>query len=188
MKTIKVTLVAVLVLLVASCASTYKVKVGADKNENIDTANYKTFAWLTSQKVMAASEDFNPVMKFRVDEEIEKAFLAKGYTLVTDAEKADFTISYTVGNRDKIKVNSYPTAYNRGFGWGRHYYRGMFGINLRNEVSVRQYTEGKLAIDVFDVKSHQPTWHGWATKRITSDEIHLDNIQEVVKDVVAQFH
>lgn len=187
MNAIKVTLVAVLILLVASCASTYKVKVGFDKNENIDTADYKTFAWLTSDKVMAAGEDFNPVMKFRVDEEIEKAFIAKGYTLVKDAEKADFTISYTVGNRDKIKVSSYPSAYNTGFGWGRHYYRGMFGINMRNEVTVRQYTEGKLAIDVYDVKLHQPTWHGWATKRITNDEVHLDGIKNVVNDVVAQF-
>ncbi|MBU2924367.1 DUF4136 domain-containing protein [Colwellia sp. 4_MG-2023] len=187
MKAIKVTLVTVLVLLVASCASNYKVKVGSDKNENIDTADYKTFAWLTSQKVMAASEDFNPVMKLRVDEAIEKAFIAKGYQLIEDAEKADFTVSYTVGNRDKIKIMNYPAIYRTRFGWWPGYYGSMFRSDEYRTIA-RQYTEGKLGIDVYDVKLHQPVWHGWATKRITNDEIHLDNIQEVVNDVVAQFH
>ncbi len=190
MNAIKVTLVTVFVLLVASCASTYNVKVGFDKNENIDTANYKTFAWLTPAKIMAPAEDFNPVMKFRVDEAIEKAFIAKGYTLVTEAEKADFTISYTVGSRDKIKVSSYPSSYNASFGWGRRYYGGMFGRSIRDEVTVRQYTEGKLAIDVYDVKLRQPAWHGWATKRITSNDENGTSgiVKDAVNEVVTQFN
>lgn len=190
MNTFKTLVVTTLVLLVASCASTYKAKVGYDKNEQVDTASYKTFAWLTPAKIMARSEDFNPVMKFRVDEEIEKAFIAKGYELVSDAEKADFTISYTVGNRDKIKVSNYPSSYNARFGWGWGYYGGMFGANMKQDTSVRQYTEGKLAIDVYDVKLHQPTWHGWATKRITSKEKEVPSgvIKGIVNEVVAQFH
>jgi hypothetical protein len=47
--------------------------------------------------------------------------------------------------------------------WGRTY----FG----DEVDVDTYREGTLAIDVFDGKSHQPVWHGWATKRITEADI-----------------
>ncbi|MFQ3195778.1 MAG: hypothetical protein ACI9N3_002619, partial [Colwellia sp.] len=47
----------------------------------------------------------------------------------------------------------------------------------------------KLAIDVYDVKSHQPVWHGWAVKRIKSSE--QDNpskaIKMVVEQLVAQF-
>jgi len=194
MNNIKKILVTVLVIVVASCASTYEAKVGFDKNTKVDTANYKTFAWLTSGKIMAAAEDYNPVMKLRVDEEIEQSFIAKGYQLVANAEQADFTISYTVGNRDKIKVSSYPTTYNTGFGWGRGYYGGhhggMYGMSMGTETRVRQYTEGKLAIDVYDVKSHQPAWHGWATKRITSGDKETPSlvIKDVVNELVAQFH
>ena len=129
-----------------------------------------------------------------VDEEIEQAFIAKGYQLVTESENADFAISYTVGNRDKIKINSYPSTFHSRFGWGRGYYGGlyggMYGIHTSTETRVRQYTEGKLAIDVYDVKSHQPAWHGWATKRITSKdkEVPFSAIKSVVNEVVAQFN
>jgi len=183
-----------LVTLLVSCATTYKAKVGFDKNTPVDTRNYKTFAWLTPGKIMAPTEDFNPVMKVRVDAEIEQAFMAKGYQLIADAEKADFSISYTVGNRDKIKVSHYPASYKIGFGWGRGYYGGyyggLYGSPMTTEPRVSQYTEGKLAIDVYDVQSHQPVWHGWATKRITSSdrETPSASIKGTVQQVVAQFN
>ena len=194
MNYMKKIIAATFVVLVASCSSTYEAKVDFDKNTKVDTINYKTFAWLTPGKIMAPAEDFNPVMKLRVDEEIEQAFIAKGYTLINDAEKADFAISYTVGNRDKIKVSSYPSTYNASFGWGRGYYGGyyggMYGNNMSTETRVRQYTEGKLAIDIYDVKTHQPAWHGWATKRITSEDKEAPSvvIKDIVNEVVAQFY
>ena len=179
----------VLIVFVASCATTHKAKVNFDKNEKVDTSTYKTFAWLTPGKILASIEDLNPVMKLRVDEEIENAFIAKGYKLVVDPEAADFTISYTVGNRDQIKVNNYPKTY-IGFGWGRGYYGGLFSRSLSTETNIRQYSEGKLAIDVYDVKSHQPAWHGWAVKRITSDDKQSPSlaIKNTVNQVVAQFN
>lgn len=194
MSLIKKIFVTALLITVASCSSTYEAKVNFDKNSKVDTSSYKTFAWLTSGKIMAPAQDINPVMKQRVDEEIEKSFIAKGYQLIDDAEKADFAISYTVGNRDKIKVSSYPTTYNTGFGWGRGYYGsgygGMYGTHMNTETHVRQYTEGKLAIDVYDVKTHQPAWHGWAVKRITSDDKEAPSsaIKDIVHKVVAQFN
>lgn len=190
MTLMKKIITAVLLISVASCSTTYEAKINFDKNSKVDTLQYKTFAWLTSGKIMAPAEDFNPVMKQRVDEEIERAFIAKGYQLIDDAEKADFAISYTVGNRDKIKVNSYPTTYNSSFGWGRGYYGGMYGAHISTETRVQQYTEGKLAIDVYDVKSHQPAWHGWAVKRVTSDDKEAPSsaIKEIVIKVVNQFN
>jgi hypothetical protein len=184
---------AALVVLVASCSSTHEAKVDFDTNTEVDTSGYKTFAWLTPARIMAPPADLNPVMKLRVDAQIEEAFIAKGYTMVDDPEQADFNISYTVGSRDKIKVSSYPTTYNNGFGWGRGYYGGyyggMYGSSMGTETRVRQYVEGNLAIDIYDVKSHQPAWHGWAVKRITSDdkETPVTMIRAVIDKVVAQF-
>lgn len=192
MNSIKLFLITLAITIATGCASNAP-KVDFDKNTNIDTTNYKTFAWLTEAKILAQPVDINPVMKERVDDSIEQAFIAKGYQLITDPEKADFAISYTVGSREKIKVNSYPATYNTGFGWGRGYYgRGGYygGMSMGTETSVKQYTEGKLAIDVFDVKSRQPVFHGWATKRIKSSETDapLDTINQIVTDVVNQFN
>ena len=192
MNPIKLLVITSLIFFTIGCA-TNSAKVNFDKNTEIETSNYKTFAWLTKTKIMAAAVDINPVMKERVDKSIEQAFIAKGYALVDNAENADFTISCTVGNREKIKVNSYPATYNSGFVWGRGYYgtRGHYGtMTMGIETSVRQYTEGKLAIDVYDVKNHQPVWHGWATKRLTSEdkEIRSATLNDIVIKVVDQFH
>ncbi|MCP4325120.1 MAG: DUF4136 domain-containing protein [Alteromonadales bacterium] len=192
MNLLKLLIIASLIALTAGCA-TNSAKVNFDKNNEIEIINYKTFAWLTKGKIMAPPADINPVMKQRVDNSIEQAFIAKGYQLVDDAEHADFTISYTVGSRDKIKVNSYPATYNTGFGWGRGYYggSGYYGLmSMGTETSVKQYTEGKLAIDIYDVKTHQPVWHGWATKRLTSDDKESPSatLNNIVIKVVNQFH
>ncbi len=189
MAKIKTLLVAgLLVLGVAGCTATHNAKVNFDKNMQVNTQNYKTFAWLTKGKILAPAVDLNPVMKVRLDDAIVKAFIAKGYQLTDDAEKADFTISYTVGNRDKIKVSSYPASYSH-FGWGRGYYGGYYG-GMATETHVSQYTEGKLAIDVYDVKTHQPAWHGWGVKRLTSNDKENPSaaINAVVAQVVNQFN
>ncbi len=175
-----------LVGVLAGCVSTKQARVGFDRNKEISTSHYKTFAWLSETKVLAEPIDVNPVMKVRIDNAIEQAFIAKGYQLVSDAEQADFTISYTMGSRDKVKVDSLPVMYRTSFLWGHRYYGG---IGISQNTHARNYTEGKLAIDVYDVKSRQPVWHGWAVKRIKSAE--QDNpskaIKMVVEQVVAQF-
>lgn len=177
-------------LVIAGCASQYEAKVDFDKNDEINTAQYKTFAWLKEQKIMVRSEDLNPVVKVRIDKAIENEFKAKGYNLIMDPEAADFVISYTVGSRDKIRVDTFPTTYHGGWGWGSHYYGGYGGMHMGTETRVRNYTEGKLAIDVFDVKTHQPAWHGSAVKRISSsdEENYEETIKTIVHQVVAQFN
>lgn len=171
------------------CQTTSPAKVDFDRNTTIDTIHYQTFAWLTSAKILMPPAEINPVMKVRIDEAIEAAFMAKGYRLVDSIDDADFTISYTVGNRDKIKVTTFPAMYRGGFGWGRGYYGGYGGVGFGTETHVRSYTEGRLAVDVFDQKSKQPVWHGWAVKRIKSAD--RDNptatIRTVVEQVINQF-
>jgi hypothetical protein len=177
----KIFIVAAATLFALGCASQYKAKVGFDKNTEVDTLQYKTFSWLKETKILTLSEDINPVMKLRIDDTVEDAFIAKGYKLIASAEDADFTISYTVGSRDKIKVNTYPSTYHTGFMWGRGYYGGM-GMGL--ETRVQNYTQGRLAIDVYDVKSHQPAWHGWAVHKIKSDD--RKESEKLIKNLVVE--
>ncbi|SEL54264.1 protein of unknown function [Colwellia chukchiensis] len=182
----KLIMVLTILGILAGCATTPQARVNFDRNNDVSTTHYKTFAWLKETKVLAEPVDVNPVMKVKIDQAIEQAFIAKGYQLVSDAEAADFAISYTMGSRDKVKVDSLPVMYRSNFAWGHHYYGGL---SIGHDTRVRNYTEGKLAIDVYDVKSHQPVWHGWAVKRIKSSE--QDNpskaIKSVVEQVVAQF-
>lgn len=186
MKTLKIVSVIAFIAAMVGCQSTNQAKVDFDRNTQVDTSYYKTFAWLQTSKILAAPVDLNPVMKSRIDLAIENAFRARGYELVDSADNADFTISYTVGSRDKIRVDSFPTTYRTGFGWGRGYYGG---VAMGTETHVRNYQEGKLAIDIFDVKTKEPVWHGWAVKRIRSknQENPGAEIQPIVEQVISQF-
>lgn len=182
----KLIIMLALISSVAGCVSTQKARVNFDRNSEISTSHYKTFSWLQKTKILAEPVDFNPVMKVRIDNAVKQAFIAKGYKFIDNAEQADFSISYTIGSRDKMKVETLPILYRTNLFWGDRYYSG---IGMSNETHVRNYTEGKLAVDVYDVKSHQPVWHGWAVKRIKS--ANQDNpskaIKSVVEQVIAQF-
>ncbi|MBU2970554.1 DUF4136 domain-containing protein [Pseudoalteromonas sp. C2R02] len=158
-----------LMMLLTACA-TPGPRVNFDKNPNVDISTAKTFAWLKESKALHISVGFNPITKAHIDKTIEETLIKKGYILVGDVTTADLAISYTVGSRNKIQVDSYPVTYQGGFGWGRGYYGRYGSVGISSETHVRNYTQGELAIDFYDVKSKQPAWHGWATKKITQDD------------------
>lgn len=177
--------------LLGACASTFKATYDHDANHNF--SNYNTFAWLSKNpmKVSQSVTTPNPLLEPRIMSALEKALVAKGYEWVADPKSADFVISFTIGSREEIKVDSYPTmsagysmGYPRHWGWGGAYYG--YGVS---KTSVRQYTKGMLAVDIFDVKDRRPVWHGVASKTINeSDRENMDEtINAAVDAVVAGF-
>jgi hypothetical protein len=100
---------------------------------------------------------------------------------VQNPEDADFVLAFTVGSREEIKVDSYPSTSGGYYGvggpnrWGGAYYGGYYGT----ETTVRQYTKGMLAVDIFDVKERRPVWHAVATKTIHESD--RENIVETVE-------
>ena len=104
---------------------------------------------------------------------VESALGAKGYRLVSDVDSADFALSFTIGSREEIKVDSYPSM---SAGYGGYGYPGRWGTwggayyGYGTGTTVRQYTEGMLAIDVFDVEERRPVWHGVASKKISESD------------------
>ena len=98
----------------------------------------------------------------------------------TPQDTATPAIAFTVGSRDQIKVDTYPSSFQTGYSRRGYYY----GYNYGTETRVRQYTEGQLAVDVFDVASHNPAFHGVASKKITDSD--RENQQEVLNAIVAE--
>jgi hypothetical protein len=90
-------------------------------------------------------------------------------------------LSYTVGARDRIDVQSYPVRFRSAWGWGWTY--------VGREADVSTYREGTLAIDIFDGRTNQPVWHGWATKRITERDVAnaAEQIPIAVAAILARF-
>lgn len=174
MQILRNTLAAVAVVaLLSGCATGFKATHDYDSANDFGT--YKTFAWVNENPMKVGSTDRipNPMLEPRIMTAVEVALGEKGYRLVPELESADFALAFTVGSREEIKVDSYPsmTAGYAGYGYPRHW--GAWGspyYGYGTETSVRQYTKGMLAIDVFDVEEHRPVWHGVATKTINESD------------------
>lgn len=168
--------------LLAGCASNAP---RIDFDSSADFASYRTYAFISDKPLMRAPDSgpHSPLLEGRLMRITDDAMQARGYTKVSNPEAADFAIGFTVGSRDKIKVNSYPASYRPyygGWGWGGGYYAGA------STTSVSQYTEGTLAVDIYDVASHKPVWHGVAEKRIT--DAMRRNPSEAVTEILNEIY
>lgn len=190
----RIALGSVLALLLAACGSTGPV---VDYDNSADFSSYKTYAFISENPMIRAPDTPppSPLLEGRLMRITDNALKAKGFRKIDDPEGADFAVSFTVGARDKIRVNSYPEPYRPYYGgwagrggWGAPYYGGYAGYG-GSSVDVQQYTEGTLAIDIYDVAEHKPVWHGIATERIT-DKMRRnpdESLTEIVAEILQRF-
>ena len=172
----------------AACASGFKATYDSDPSH--DFSGYQTYAWMSANPMIVGPTNRmpNPLLEPKIMAAMEGVLTAKGYSKVDDPESADFVLSFTVGSREEIQVNSYPATYAgygyRGaWGWGGPYY------GMATETQVRQYQKGMLALDVFDVKEHRPVFHAVAEKSISeSDRTNsVETLQAAVDAVLQAF-
>ena len=179
----------------AACASTFEASYDSDPSQ--DFTVYKTYGWISENPMILGSSDRvpNPLLQPKIMTAVESAMTMKGYTKVDDPETADFALSFTVGSREEIRVDSYPSTY-AGYGragypaWGGSYYGyGYGGMGMSTSTQVRQTTKGMLGLDVFDVETRRPVFHAVATKTISdSDRKKMDEtVQAAVDAVMAAF-
>jgi hypothetical protein len=169
-----------------ACASGFQATYDSDPSH--DFSVYQTYAWISENPMITGPTNRvpNPLLEPKIMAAIESGLTAKGYSKVDNPDAADFVLSFTIGSREEIKVNSYPATYAgygyRGaWGWGGPYY------GMATETQVRQYQKGMLALDVFDVKEHRPVFHAVAEKSITdSDRKKLDETVQAAVNAVLQ--
>jgi len=163
---------------VAGCSTTL---ARHDFNPAIDFDGYKTFSWISAHPLVAAPVGTNPLLEDRIEQTARDLLVAKGYRFVDNAEQADFVVGFGLGATDKVRIDSYPAGYQGTWHWP--------GVTSAQEVNVRQFIEGRLTVDIFDVATHQPAWHGWATKNITP-KVEADSrpaIREALTAILAHF-
>lgn len=161
-------------LVLSACQTTPRVTTDYDPSANFSA--YRTFEWANE----AAPQGVNPLLFERVKASVERGLAAKSFTR---SETPDFAVGITLGARDRVETTN----------WGPYYYPG-YGRPFRygwaypySNVDVRTVTDGTLTIDIFDVRTKKPVWHGRATKEITTSQIDQALIDQAVDAALANF-
>lgn len=160
----RIAVLAALAVLQSGCAA---IKTGSYVDESADFQTYQSFSWIGTQPYVPAegSSAINPLARTMIDNAIRDELQQQGFAFTTDREAADFLVAYTVGSRDKVRIESYPVSYRGHWGWHTphsHYYF--------RKIEARNYTEGTLGVDLFDNETGRPVWHGWAQKTVTEQD------------------
>ena len=154
-------------LALAACSTAH---VSSDYDHSAQFSSFHNFTLIMRPHLSAQ----NPLLVQRTYDSIRAELASKGFAYVEDPVRADFAVDFTIGAADRLDVRSYPSG-PYGDPW---HYGGWLGSN----VDVRQYKEGTLSIDVFDVRSRKTVWHGSGTKEIPQSDI--DSSQTLIREAV----
>jgi Domain of unknown function (DUF4136) len=175
----------VLVLLIgltSGCVTTPTVKSDYDSTVNLKA--YKTFT-LLQPRASGSATDPGSVMRLTppAQEGVREVLTAKGLT-EAPADKADCAVLVRGESMTSVSVTDwgytgYPYAAHRA-GWVYPYGGGY------SNVDVRETTERKLIIEIYDSASHKMSWVGWA-ERSSGGAPTAETVKEAIRLVLAQF-
>ena len=134
------------VIILSACSTSTNPKVSSDVMPGTNFSAFKTFSFVTEMPPGGA----NPVAVARIQQEVGSALSGKGYT---QGQPSDLTVVTRVGAQDRTQIHTWGW-------WGQ-------------QLDVQQYTEGKLAVDVFDTKNQRPLWHGQASEKIDPNKLEV---------------
>jgi len=146
-------------------------RISTDSAPGVNFSAYKTYGWVD----VPVPAGLNPIITQRIRNGIEAGLAQKGYV---NGEPPDLSLILTIGAKDKLDVQSWG-GFGPGWGWG---WGGMGG-----HVSVYEYTEGQLALDVFDTRTKRAVWHGQATGTVDMQRPKVERIDKAVLKLMAQF-
>jgi len=171
-------------LLLSACA--YGPTVRTDFDPSVNFQNYRTYSWIEP----SVPQGMNPLMFARVQGSIDRALAARGYTL---GSPGDFAVSFTVGERDRLRVYDWGPSYG-GWGWGGWGWGGWgccgwggWGGWGHSDIDVDQYLERSVAIDIYDNHTKRPIWHGTASNNEYSDNVNYTKLDQAVFAALAKF-
>ncbi len=151
-------------VLLAGCAT---IETGSYADPGAAFDGFRTFSWIGESAHVAAVDEpaASPLVHSMIAAEIRKNLVSQGYVFTDERDEADMLVSYTIGTRDKLRMESYPVDFRGHWGWHKPYSHYYF-----RHVELEQYTQGTLGVDIFDNESGRPVWHGWAQKTVTDSD------------------
>lgn len=162
---IQLVFLCLILALAAGCAPS--IQVDQDWDDQIDFMGFKSFQILEPRGVA------DDLVARRLVNSVNVHLTERGY--VADAENPEMVIAIHTNVQDKVDIQS----------WGytsRYPYR--YG---GSDVTVSQYTEGTLIIDLIEAQKMELFWRGWGTTTVSNSTRDPAALQDIVDKILAQF-
>ncbi len=163
-------------LAAVGCSS---VQVRATPAPNANLSQLRTFAFMTPVQPdsQAARLEQSPAGQ-QIRNRLEQDLVDKGYVPAPAGTQPDFLVAYRADLRERTDVQTWYAGPGWGGGWGW----GWGGWAWDGpDVTVRQYTEGTLVVDLVDPGTHRVLWRGTASGVVEHPQ--NPNLHKVAKAV-----
>jgi hypothetical protein len=143
------------------------VAVRTDSAKDMSASVCHTYAF-ANEHIANADEPAaygNPLNAERLRVSIQSNMGARGIQLV-DRAQADCVVGYAMGSR-QVFDTYYCGYYGAGWGFGGGFRRGGVGFGGRFGYDGPWVeNETRIAVDLFDARSHKPIWHASASQNV----------------------
>lgn len=153
--------VATSVLLTLAACNTVSVKTDVAHDMSVSICHTYVFAQEHVANADQPAAYGNPLNAQRLKVAVQTNLSAKGIQLAASRESADCVVGYALGSR-QVFDDYYGGLYG-GFGFGGGFRRRGFGGGFYYDGPWIQ-NEVRIAVDLFDAKSHKPIWHASASQ------------------------
>jgi len=156
------------------CGSSFTIDHDYDLDANF--ANYKTYDWLPQEPAITGearqAQQSNTLLDQRIKDAVNGQLVRKG--LQRTSNSPDLLIAYHAGIKDKIDVTDW------GYTYGSYYYGYP-----RRDVTVYQYQQGTLIVDLIEAGSKELVWRGSASATLLENPS-PETVQKRIESAVGQ--
>jgi hypothetical protein len=149
------------VLLALAACNTVSVKTDVARDMSVSVCHTYVFAQEHVANADQPAAYGNPLNAQRLKVAVQTNLSAKGIQVAASRESADCVVGYALGSR-QVFDDYYGGLYG-GFGFGGGFRRRGFGGGFYSDGPWVQ-NEVRIAVDLFDAKSHKPIWHASASQ------------------------
>lgn len=162
-----------------SCAP--GIKSHSFKAKGVDLKKYKTYAWVKPGNEEEDSRKDDKQYASFILQLANDELAKKGFILNTEQPDAVFLFDTRV--EDRVSYSQSPqVSVGVGFG-GPGYYGGFAAPVAGGAIVQNNYVHGMLFIEMYDTKTRELLWRGWAEEQITPQNHIEADLRTAVKHI-----
>ena len=146
-----------------------------DFDHSVDFSRYHKYSWYEGDTLPGDQLARHPLIKKRIQATVDRILVEKGFQKVDSRQQYDFLVLVHAGVEQKTETEDWSV---------REFDRPRWLPPDDDFLTVDQYEEGTLIVDIIDSKENRLVWRGMA-KKVLSDYRQPEQLQKTVDKMVS---